>query len=958
MLIRVQQPMWLGWGKDRSPRGFRRGTNVVLLGAALAVAPVMGREVPFAAPVDAGAALQMFDVVAADFDGDGDLDLATVSEQEQRVIWQWDSGSGWLQATVVDTLAQPRGIAAADMDCDGEIDLVIGESGTDSLLWYRNDGQALSWSLGGTITTAAPDLGHFIAVDITRDGAVDVIGASTSTGNVSLWRKMGGCASSTWTVDTVAASVGLVANLVAADLDGDGWQDIALSEVDSARVSWWRSPAGPGSWTGQVVQAFIPGVLSVTAGDVDGDGDNDLAAVINTTGEIIWWANDGGGASWTESPIATLAGVKLARLADVDGDGDVDLAAASTPGGGELAWWDNLLGDGSAWTRHSVDAAAGTPQDLLVVDLGADADADLVTAALGAGRIRAYLNDSTARSGTLDPPLFNAFYPFFLREIADLRTADMDGDGDDDLVLVERDVSIPDGFVFWFRNEGVDGDGLLLLTGPNLVHLQTLRSIESVAVGDVDRDGDPDVIAGYTLNVAEHGSFCRNTGGGGWSCSTIIGLGGALLAFDALSLHDIDGDGDLDLLGAVSDPVNDDTVAWWERDGNPAQSSSWTRHDIGVGPAVVDRLDAADLDGDGDLDVVGPRNRWWRQTALGWVAETVAGDAIDRLAVADIDADGDPDLAAATLTVAGPAMAWFENDGSGTFTERSIRAADNVALVVPDVALADLDRDGDPDLIGHIVQAGISRVAWFENRVRTGEGWTERSAGPTGFAGDFLVSSDFDRDGAPDLVLAEDETWLVSWINGGGQFALESESVAPPAIAQGGEAALLAIRVEHRGEPGQAALGLAGLALRFESAPGVPLDDAQLGALVAALRLYRDNGSGVFEPGSDPQVASVAPPLLDAGLGIVAFSPGNPGLQQAPENPPPLYFLTVQLQPGAASAGVPELRVIHDANAGSGAENTIYGTPLLLENALPVTATVGIVEVLEELFVDGFEHDS
>ena len=91
---------------------------------------------------------------------------------------------------------------------------------------------------------------------------------------------------------------------------------------------------------------------SVFAADVDGDGDVDVLSASGYDDEIAWYENEeGDGTSWTARTIASAAdGARSVFAADVDGDGDIDVLSASS-GDDEIAWYENVLGDGMSWTR-------------------------------------------------------------------------------------------------------------------------------------------------------------------------------------------------------------------------------------------------------------------------------------------------------------------------------------------------------------------------------------------------------------------------------------------------------------------------------------------------------------------------------------------------------------------------------------------------------------------------------
>ncbi len=174
-------------------------------------------------------------------------------------------------------------------------------------------------------------------------------------------------------------------------------------------------------------------------------------------------------------------------------------------------------------------------------------------------------------------------------------------------------------------------------------------------------------------------------------------------AFDgAWSVYaaDVDGDGDMDVLGtAASD------IAWWEN--TAGDGTTWTEHTVDGTFNGAYSVYAADVDGDGDMDVLGAAwsaddITWWENTAgdgTAWTEHTVDGafDGAVSVYAADVDGDGDMDVLGAAES--DHAIAWWENTaGDGTvWTEHTIDGAFNGAS---SEYVADVDGDGDMDVLG------------------------------------------------------------------------------------------------------------------------------------------------------------------------------------------------------------------------------------------------------------------
>ena len=171
---------------------------------------------------------------------------------------------------------------------------------------------------------------------------------------------------------------------------------------------------------------------------------------------------------------------------------------------------------------------------------------------------------------------------------------------------------------------------------------------------------------------------------------------------------DVDSDGDLDV---VSGSFGDDTIAWYENDG----AQRFTARSVSTSAAGVRGVFAADIDGDGDTDVLGAL---YASNTVAWyendgsedfTARTIstAASGAHSVFAADMDGDGDHDVVSASRT--DNKIAWYENDGSQSFTPHTITTA---ALGANSVFVADVDGDGDLDVLS--ASQHDDKIAWYE----------------------------------------------------------------------------------------------------------------------------------------------------------------------------------------------------------------------------------------------------
>ncbi len=577
-------------------------------------------------------------------------------------------------------------------------------------------------------------------------------------------------------------STGLLPPILAGDVNGDGLEDI----VTRTRILIRQDDDGYRFVDGAPFEVAPP--YDAVLVDVDGDGDLDWVGAFEERNHL--YLNDGSGqfddATTTNMPNFSRRSYGVAA-GDVDGDGDVDLFFANTDNtlftnGAQNALY---LNDG---TGAFSDATIQLPQridptqDVALGDIDGDGDLDAVYgqaasqsgSALNQNQI--VLNDG---SGTFTDPV-NPLLPSNLMRTSNIEFCDFDGDGDADLYVRDQlfFASLPiDSLLF------NDGTGLFSdVTDSNLIGESATGR---VTVGDIDDDGDFDVLAGNVrLN---DGTGVLQSVPDSW-----IGTG---------ALTDIDADGDLDMVASdgayenvgggqpeargLPDPfagpfpfamedVNSDSVSdivWRPLTPTPLAPFARTR-----------AITTMDFEGDGDDDCIDIKSngsviRWFDHGAdvFFGIRDTQPDEiflAIDQEAVGDIDGDGDLDVFVSSgirpygQGISAPCEgSWqprvFLNDGVGNFTELA-GAVPNYTLPVYSAALADVDGDGDLDAalgIGGDDCAGQDRLL-----INDGSGqFVDETAArlPVIVEGASVLSfADSDGDGDQDLLV---QTLSLTW---------------------------------------------------------------------------------------------------------------------------------------------------------------------------------------------------
>ena len=290
------------------------------------------------------------------------------------------------------------------------------------------------------------------------------------------------------------------------------------------------------------------------------------------------------------------------------------------------------------------------------------------------------------------------------------RAVDVDGDGDLDLVAVNCGGFFsnpqPQPLLVW-RNDGAGN-----FVDASDIFGSISATLRQVAFGDVDGDGDVDMVAPSAGNVQPDRLFIQTAPGVyANEASTRLPANSSSDA-GAVRLGDLDGDGDLDLVVAEG-YLNDgaDPASIYLNDGTGKFALTNTTVPTSKNGVNPDDVDLADIDGDFDLDILinfhQGQNSLWRNDGAGNFEDISAslpglsGGAFHYgPAFCDVDNDGDLDLFTDNAATDGSYQEQLAiNDGSGNFSDETSRISGNSSSDDNLIACVDYDSDGDFDFI-------------------------------------------------------------------------------------------------------------------------------------------------------------------------------------------------------------------------------------------------------------------
>jgi hypothetical protein len=272
------------------------------------------------------------------------------------------------------------------------------------------------------------------------------------------------------------------------------------------------------------------------------------------------------------------------------------------------------------------------------------------------------------------------------------------------------------------------------------------------------------------------------------------------MASDARAVFaaDLDGDGDVDVLSASS---FDNTIAWYEN--TDGLGTFGPRHTIENQASEARAVIAADLDGDSDMDVLSASLAddtiaWYENTdgAGSFGPQLVISTAADGpITIFAADLDGDTDLDVLSASSNDNEIAWYENNGAGTFGPQQIIFAG--ALGAWSVFAADVDGDGDVDVLS--ASFFDDTVAWYENMDGTGTFGPQRPISTGVQAAIAVFAADMDLDGDIDVItgaLGDRTSWHTN-LDGAGGFG----SAQLVSAAGGGSSSVFAADLDGDGDP-------------------------------------------------------------------------------------------------------------------------------------------------------------
>ncbi len=682
-----------------------------------------------------------------DIDGDNWLDAVVTSQTMDKLVWYRNDGtprdSEWDRTEISTTLTRAWALAIADMDNDGDIDVVATSNNQVTkygVFWYENvnttdnlqPGNGSFWTphrIDSSSTSFYIHKPESVRIaDLDNDGDNDTIVGSNdnSKGGVYWFENVDGKATAwnNYTIYHQSSSNGAVRDIDVNNINhtASSRKDVVATLYNNQYVVWFENDGDPvntnGNWKRHnIYNRQYPD--SVAIGDINADGKNDVVVGYEQSYGVYWYKAPSDvttTSSWTsDNRVGWIWYVADVEIAKINSDNHMDVVATSYDWD-YIYYFRNNNGIGTSFSSYSIEWNFDGPMGIAVANIDKDGNGrDIAINGFNSAEVRWYRNGGGAypnwETCTIEEVSLNGPQSIY--------SVDIDRDGDNDtFVLGNRG-----GDIIWFEAPANPKD--MAQNWTSHVIDNYLNDAWELFAGDINGDGWIDVaVSGQMGNTIVWYECPQNpeTVFSEWNKTVVDPY-----LYNAWGVHiaDIDDDGDNDI---VATGRYADYLVWYRNDdGN---GTAWSRFFIDNNINYPTGIWVEDMDGDSDLDVVVVSYYWSSGTGVRWYeapddpTATWTQHTIDTqpryvydVQVADIDHDGNPDVVIAPNY--DRYLRWYEapdDPKNGTWLGHDIWSSSNYYLYGFNLWVDDIGNDGYYDIVvgRNYEWLGINQVLWFE----------------------------------------------------------------------------------------------------------------------------------------------------------------------------------------------------------------------------------------------------
>ena len=523
-------------------------------------------------------------LASGDIDNDGKIDIVGAGR------WLKHTGGTNFTVEIIDNTQKFSRAAVGQLKRGGRPEVVFCAGDVVGPITYH-EWNGSAWTRRDLLGTNV-DHGHSLQIgDINRDGNLDIFSAEMRLNGGNPAAKMRiffGDGNGNFTMQEVASGIGNHESRLG-DLDGDGDLDILTKPFnwDTPRVDVWLNngtsrtlPYPLNQWQRRVIDESKPWrAVFITSGDMDNDGKKDII----TGGH--WYRNPGStSGTWARNTIGSPLN-NMALVYDFDNNGALDVVG--TKGIGDQANAEFV------WAKNSGSGAFSILTNIQQGD-GDFLQGVALTRLLTGNPLEIALSWHLAGKGvqTLTVPSDPSTTQWSWRRLStssqdeEINVADIGRDGKQDIILGTK----------WLRN---DSSAFSLLTlNP------TAGDPDRSRLADINRDGREDIVVGFeAISILGKVAWYEQPANpsGTWTEHVVsTSLTGPM----SVDVGDMDHDGDIDIVVGEHNLVSPATARLVVLENADGAGGSWNQVVIHTGDEHHDGAQLVDIDNDGDLDVI------------------------------------------------------------------------------------------------------------------------------------------------------------------------------------------------------------------------------------------------------------------------------------------------------------------------------------------------------------------